>query len=82
MEELVATSEQLVKVEVGHGALVRGISNNCHVQIFFILSLCIVVEVRRCWRPHIVDGEGSFQEQECIKTRSGMSESMLLNLMT
>ena len=70
MEELVATSEQLVKVEVGHDPLVRGISNS-HIQIFFILSLCIVVDVRRCWRPRVVGGEGSFQEQESIRTRSG-----------
>ena len=81
MEELVATSEQLVKVEVGHHPSVRGISNS-HVQIFFILSLCIIVDVRGCWRPCVVDGEGSFQEQERIRTRSGIISSTLLNLMT
>ena len=70
MEELVAASEQLVKVEVGHELLVRGISI-CHIQIFFILSLCIVVDLRGCWRPCVVDGEGIFQEQEHIRTRSG-----------
>ena len=72
MEELVATSEQLVKVEVGHAlpAAVRGITIS-YIQIFFILSLCIVVDGRRCWRPRVVDGEGSFQEQEHIETRSG-----------
>ena len=79
MGELVATSEQLVKVEVGHESLVRGISI-CHIQMFYILSLCIVVDVR-CWRPHVVDGGRIFQEQEHIRTRSGISESMLLNLM-
>ena len=81
MEELVATSGQLVKVEVGHDPSVRGISI-CHIQIFFILSLFIVVVIRRCWRPRVVDGEGSFQEQEHIRARSGISECMLLNLMT
>ena len=81
MEELVATSEQLVKVEVGLHSSVRGITIS-HIHIFFILSLCIFVEVRRHWRPCVVDGEGSFQEQEHIRTRSGISSSMLLNLMT
>ena len=41
VEELVATSEQLVKVEVGHDPLVRGISIS-HIQIFFILS-CVLL---------------------------------------
>ena len=81
MEELVATSEQLVKVEVGHDLSVRGVSIS-HVQIFFIPFLCIVIDVRRCWRPHVVDGEGSFQEQGRIRTRSGNCRSMLLNHMT
>ena len=80
MEELVAISEQLVKVEVGHDPRVRDMTIS-HIQIFVILSLCVFVEVRRCWRPHIVDGEGSLQEQERIRTRSGIS-CMLLNLMT
>ena len=70
MEELVATSEQLVKVDIGHDPSVRGITNS-HIQIFFILSLCIIVEVRKCWKPCVVNGEGNFQEQECIRTRSG-----------
>ena len=69
MEELVATSEQLVKVEVGHDASVRSITNS-HIQICFILSLCIVVVVKTSRRPRVVDGEGSFQEQEHIRTRS------------
>ena len=81
MEELVATSEQLVKVEVGHSTSVRDITIG-HIHIFFIPSLCIVVEVKRCWRPCVVNGKGSFQEQEHIRTGSGISESMLLNLMT
>ena len=76
VEELVAISEQLVKVEVGHDPSVRDITIS-HIRIFFILSLCIVVEVRRCWRPCVVDGEGSFQKQERIRTRSGIISSML-----
>ena len=69
MEELVATSKQLMKVEVCYDP-VRGISISL-IQMFYILSLCIFVDVGSCWRSRVVDGERSFQEQEHIRTGSG-----------
>ena len=58
---MVAASKQLVKVELGLDPSVS-VTSTSHVQMFLILSLRIVVDVRSSWRLHVVNGERSFQE--------------------